>query len=123
MLGQRSDVTRLLQAADLFIFPSRYEGFAFAVLEAHVAELPVIVSDGGPLPEVVTDREDGLIVPVGDAGALAEATVWALSHPAEMAAMAAAGRRRVLRDFTLTSMAAQTLALLKDDPAHPPSSS
>ncbi len=59
LLGVRDDVPQLLAAADLFLFPSRYEGAPFALLEALVSELPVIVSDAGPLPEIVRDGSRG----------------------------------------------------------------
>jgi glycosyltransferase involved in cell wall biosynthesis len=113
LLGQRADVDRLLAAADVFLFPSRYEGFPLAVLEAHVARLPVIVSDSGPLPEVVRHGLDGLIVPSGEPHGLASATCWALDHPEEMAEMALSGRTRALSEFSRSSMTDATLALLE----------
>jgi len=112
MLGHVSDVADLMLASDLFLFPSRYEGLGIAVLEAHRAALPVIASDAGPLPEIVRDRVDGLIVPVGDAEALAEASAWALSNPEPMRDRAAAGRRRVAAEFGEREMIERTLALL-----------
>lgn len=59
-----------LQRADFFVFPSRSEGLGKSLLEAMACALPVIVSDFGPLPEVVNYGESGLIVPVGDVQAL-----------------------------------------------------
>ncbi len=112
MLGHVSDVADLMLASDLLVFPSRYEGLGIAVLEAHMAALPVIASDAGPLPEIVRDRVDGLIVPVGDADALAEATAWALSNPDPMRDQAAVGRRRVAAEFSESEMIERTLALL-----------
>ena len=50
MLGHVSDVADLMLASDLLVFPSRYEGLGIAVLEAHMAALPVIASDAGPCP-------------------------------------------------------------------------
>ncbi len=112
MLGQRGDVPRLLAAADLLVFPSRYEGAPFALLEAMLCELPVLVSDAGPVPEFVRDGIDGRVVPAEDSLALAAGTSWALSHPDEMTAMAASARRRVLAEFSREAMTDQTLALL-----------
>ena len=113
LLGRRDDVRRLMFASDALLFPSRYEGFPLTVIEAHLAELPVIASRAGPLPELVRDRVDGLLVAPGDAAALATATVWALEHPSEMAAMAAAGRARALSDLSVDAMTEATLALLQ----------
>lgn len=112
LMGVRDDVPLLLAAADLFVFPSRYEGAPFALLEALAAELPVVVSDAGPLPEIVRDGVDGRVVPAEDADALATVTSWALEHTAEMRRMAAVGRERVLTEFSREAMCSRTLALL-----------
>jgi glycosyltransferase involved in cell wall biosynthesis len=113
LLGRRADVRRLMLGSDALLFPSRYEGFPLTVIEAHMTELPVIASRAGPLPEVVRDRLDGLLVSPGDAAALACATVWALEHPGEMAAMAASARSRALSDLSIDAMTDATLALLQ----------
>jgi glycosyltransferase involved in cell wall biosynthesis len=117
MLGSRSDVRRLLSSADLFLFPSRYEGLAFAVLEAHLSALPVIASDAGSMPEIVRDGVDGRLVRSGDPQALAEATSWALANMDQMRTFAEAGRRRVIAEFSADRMTDATLQLLLP-PAH-----
>jgi glycosyltransferase involved in cell wall biosynthesis len=120
LLGRRDDVTRLMLACDLLVAPSVYEGLPLAVLEAHMAVLPVIASDAGSLGEAVRDGREGLLVPVGDGAALADATLWALDHGAEMTRMATAGRARALAEFSSTTMCDRTLALLGGG-AQPPS--
>jgi glycosyltransferase involved in cell wall biosynthesis len=55
-LGSRSDVNNLLQAMDVFVFPSRFEGFGMAAMEAQAAGLPCIISDKVPGACIVTDR-------------------------------------------------------------------
>jgi len=112
ILGRRADVPSLLLASDVFVFPSRYEGFPFAVLEAHLAELPVVASDAGPLPEVVRDGIDGLLVAAGEPAALAAATCWVLSHPGDAARMARSGRNRAVAEFSPETMTRATLRLL-----------
>ena len=62
-LGQRDDVPDLLSALDLFVLPSHSEGVSLALLEAMAAGLPVIATAVGGLPEVVTDGENGLLIP------------------------------------------------------------
>lgn len=121
VLGARDDVPRLLAAADLLVCPSRYEGAPFALLEALAAQAPVIVSDAGPLPEFVRDGVEGRVVPVEDPAALSRMTSWALGHPSEMGEMAAAGRRRILSDFSRERMLAQTFDLLAPDSSGPAS--
>jgi glycosyltransferase involved in cell wall biosynthesis len=112
ILGYRPDLHYFLAACDVFLFPSRYEGVGLALLQALLSELPVIVSDAGPLPEIVTDRVDGLIVPVEDAHALGAATSWVLEHDEAAHSMGLAGRQRVLSAFSEEKMLQATFALL-----------
>ncbi len=55
MLGERADVAKLLQAGDVFLFPSVFEGFGIALLEAQAAGLPCVISDVIPKEAVITD--------------------------------------------------------------------
>lgn len=72
-LGFRDDVGDLLAAADVFAFPSYYEGLGGSVLEAMAMSVPIVVTDVPALVDVVEGGRGGLIVPVGDAPALANA--------------------------------------------------
>ena len=71
LLGERHDVPELLAAADIFVLASRSEGAPLSILEAMAAGLPVVASDVGGVAELVADGETGLLVPAGDAAALA----------------------------------------------------
>lgn len=71
LLGHRNDVGELLAAADLFAFPSRYEGLGGAVIEAMALGLPVVASDLPALREVVEPGGTGVLVPP------AEPLAWA----------------------------------------------
>jgi glycosyltransferase involved in cell wall biosynthesis len=119
-LGRREDVPALLLGSDVFVFPTRYESSVFAVLEAHLAELPVVASDAGPLPELVRDGIDGLLVSDGDPAGLAAATCWVLSNPGNAARMARSGHDRTVAEFSLERMTSATLRLLwPGDPGRP----
>lgn len=59
-LGNRGDVNRILQAMDVFLFPSLYEGLGIAALEAQASGLPCIISDGVPSECKVTDLAESL---------------------------------------------------------------
>jgi glycosyltransferase involved in cell wall biosynthesis len=113
MLGRREDVPRLLQASDLFLLPSRYEGHPFALLEAMAMHVPTVSSDAGGSPEIMRDGVDGLIHKRGDTDDLARQLVWALDHPTEMRAFADSARSRVA-EFSDTRMLDETLALLRE---------
>jgi len=72
LVGERQDVPDCLAAMDLFILPSLNEGMCRALVEAMAAGRPVIATRVGGVPAVVEDRRTGILVPPGDASALAE---------------------------------------------------
>ena len=97
--GERRDVASVLPALDVFVCPSLYEGFGIAIVEAMAAGRPVIASSVGGIPEIVVHEETGLLVPPGDAPALADAIAALLSRPDLARAMGARGRERVRERF------------------------
>jgi glycosyltransferase involved in cell wall biosynthesis len=94
-----SDLPQYYRAAALSVIPSLEEGFGIPAAEAMGCETAVVASDAGGLPEVVEHGVTGLIVPRGDANALAEAIGALLADPARRARMGRAGRERALRLF------------------------
>jgi glycosyltransferase involved in cell wall biosynthesis len=70
-LGLRTDVARLLHAADLFLLTSISEGIPLTLIEAMAAGLPVVATQVGGVPEVVQDGATGLLAPARDADSLA----------------------------------------------------
>lgn len=107
-------VVARLQQADAFLLTSLSEGISNAVLEAMACELPVVTSDCGGMREAVTQGVEGMLVPVGDAHATAAALVQLAQDAALRTRMGRAGRRRILRDFTLDGQVAQFGQLLHD---------
>jgi len=101
-----ADLAALYAGASLFVYPSRYEGFGIPPLLAMAAGTPLIVSDGGSLPEVVGDA--ATVVPAGDVLALATALATAAADPTSLEAAAARGRARA-KAFTVEALAARTL--------------
>jgi glycosyltransferase involved in cell wall biosynthesis len=87
------------RSAAVSAIPSLEEGFGIPAAEAMGCETPVVASDAGGLPEVVEHGVTGLIVPMGDSGALAEALASLLADPDRRAQMGRAGRERALRLF------------------------
>lgn len=101
-LGFRDDVPALLAETDIVVHASTLgEPFGQVVIEGMAAGRPVVATDGGALPEIVTDGETGLLVPPGDADALARALMTLLDDPARARALGAAGRARVRERFTI----------------------
>jgi glycosyltransferase involved in cell wall biosynthesis len=80
--GLRHDVPECLAAMDVFVLPSLNEGMGRALVEAMAAGLPVVATRVGGVPALVQDRRNGLLVPPGDAAALAGALDELLRNPA-----------------------------------------
>jgi glycosyltransferase involved in cell wall biosynthesis len=87
-LGLRDDVPALLRRADVFVFPSLWEGVGTALREAMLLGRPIVASDIPAHREFVTNGVDGLLVPPADAEALADAIARLLRDPREAAAIA-----------------------------------
>lgn len=77
-----AEVQRYLCAADVFLLNTRYEGLSHVMLEAMAAGTPVVASNVGGNPEVVRSGENGLLVPLDDAAAIAAAVCSLLDNPA-----------------------------------------
>jgi glycosyltransferase involved in cell wall biosynthesis len=109
--GQRSDMPEIVHACDVLALSSVYEGLGLVLLEAMAAARPVVASRVSAIPEIV-GPDAGLLVPPRDPDALAAALARA-ADPAVAAACGAAGRARVLRDFTVEAMRAATAAVYR----------
>lgn len=104
-LGFRDDVTLLMKAADMVVHSSVYpEPFGRVVVEGMLAGRPVIASDAGGVPEIVTEGETGWLVPPDDPGALAAAIGRVIDHPESAARTAARGAAHARQAFARTAM-------------------
>lgn len=106
--GGTENPAPVLGAADLFVLPSRSEGFSNVLVEAMAAGLPVVATDVGGNAEAIEDGKTGLIVPTEDANALAAAMARLLLDPAEAERMGDAGKRRAEELFTTSAMMEKT---------------
>jgi glycosyltransferase involved in cell wall biosynthesis len=111
LTGWREDVPELLASFTLYAQPSRYEGLCLAVLEAQAACVPVVATPVGGMRDTVVDEETGLVVPVGDARALAAAVERLLDDKPFAARLAEQAGRRVRERYTERKMIDETLAL------------
>ncbi len=100
---------RLYLVSDLAVFPSLYEPFGIVALEAMAAGCPVVVSGVGGLGEIVTNEVHGLVVPPGDADALASAIVRAVENPGEAKRWAENAHRMVEESYDWLAIARKTL--------------
>ncbi len=90
----------LYAAADIYVMPSRNESFGMVYLEAWACGVPVVGCAAGGVPAVVEDGADGLLVPFGDADALADGLVTLIDDPARRRAMGARGREKAESRYT-----------------------
>jgi len=112
-LGRRPprDVYELMGAAAVVVIPSEwFETFGRVAVEAFATGTPVLASNIGAIAELVDHRRTGLLFTPGDAEALVDAVAWAISHPAELAAMRRAARAEYEDKYTAEANYDQLMA-------------
>ena len=114
LLGQRNDVPRLLRALDLFIMSSSEEGLGTSVLDAMACGVPVVATNAGGIPEMVRDRETGLLVAAKNPTELANATVSAFKDAELRERVAGRALDLVKHSFTVDSMVRGNLAVYEE---------
>jgi glycosyltransferase involved in cell wall biosynthesis len=112
--GVRDDIPDCLSAIDIFVIPSLHETHSIGLLEAMRAGKPVVATSVGGNTESVRHEREGLIVPPGDADALAEALGRYLRQPDLRVAMGKAARLRYEVEFTEDIMLERTAAWLAE---------
>ena len=110
-LGPQDDIASLLSRASIFCLPSYREGLPKSLLEAAACGLPIITTNTSGCKEVVRDGENGLLVPVGDVGALTSAIERLLDNPSLCRNMGAVARKDVVEKFSFDRIASEQIAL------------
>ncbi len=108
--GMRDDVPSLYPLMQLFVLPSYREGFPLSIIEASAASVPCIVTDARGCREAVEHGRNGLVVPLGDIPALADAIAELLLDPERARRMGEEGRRMALDRFDEQKVFAQVKA-------------
>ena len=106
-LGKIETVAPLLASADVFLLPTSSESFGLSALEAMASGVPVVGSDSGGLPEVVTNGVTGLLYPVGDVDSMAAGVLSIITDPSRQADMGAAGADDARNRFALDTVVSQ----------------
>ncbi len=109
-VGERRDPERCYGAMDLFVLASHREGFPRAAMEAAASGLPIVATAVRGCRQVVDDGHTGLLVPVRDAAALADAVARLAADPERRSAMGAAAALKARREFDQQRVIAETLA-------------
>ncbi|HEY1579029.1 MAG TPA: glycosyltransferase [Terracidiphilus sp.] len=100
--GFQSDIVRAISGLDVLVHASTVgEPFGQVIVQGMACEVPVIATNGGGVPEIVQDGETGLLVPMGDANAMAEAICRLLEDEDGARRMGVLGRKRVVQHFTI----------------------
>lgn len=113
-ISRREELLPYPSAADIYVLPSRHEGFPVAPIEAMAGGLPLVAADAPGISDILVDGEEsgGIVVPVDDAEALAAALGVFLDDDQRRARAAAAARRRVESAYALEVVGAQLQAFL-----------
>ncbi len=111
LAGFVRDAHKILKAFDVFVLPSLKEGLPYVALEAGQAELPVVASNVGGIPDIIADNESGMLCPPKNHGKLAERIAELLSRADLQKKFAGALRERTTREFSYVRMMEQTKAL------------
>lgn len=105
-LGNQSQIYELIAIADVMLLLSEKESFGLTALEAMAVGVPVIGTNVGGIPEVINDGETGLICPVYDYGAAAQAALMILNDKAMHRRMANAAKARAFSKFNSDTIVA-----------------
>jgi glycosyltransferase involved in cell wall biosynthesis len=115
--GFRGDMPAVLAQCHIFTLPTMYaEGLPVSLLEAAASRRPIVTTDVPGPADFVEDGVNGLLVPPGDAAALAAALARLIREPDLRGRMGEAGRQRVLAHYTSESINARTLAVYESLP-------
>jgi N-acetyl-alpha-D-glucosaminyl L-malate synthase BshA len=106
-LGRHDQIEEIMSLADVFLLPSELESFGLSALEAMAAEVPVVGSDAGGLPEVVKHAETGFLLPVGDIEGMAARTIEILKDDEHRRSLGQAGRARAAALFNADRIVTQ----------------
>lgn len=113
-LGHVDDMPALFSSVDMVVLPSYREGLPKGLIEAAACALPLVTTDVPGCREVVTDGVDGLLVPVRDADALADAIARLQDDPELAARLGAAARAKALAEFDERIVIERTIAVYRE---------
>lgn len=111
LAGEIPNASSLLKAFDIFLIPSLKEGLPYVLLEAGLAELPVIGSNVGGIPEVIQDMESGIVVRAKRPKEIADALAFLITRPEKQQKFGERILERIKTEYTLERMVEETITL------------
>jgi glycosyltransferase involved in cell wall biosynthesis len=114
LLGDIPEAAKYLKAFDIFVLPSRYEGFPLVILEAMNARLPIVVTDVGGLKEMIENKKEGILVEAKNPKVLAMAIKELIENKNLARNLAENAYRKVKEMFSLEKMVKETFNLYQE---------
>ena len=111
LAGFIPDAGRFLKAFDAFVLPSLKEGLPYAVMEAMTADLPVIATNVGGMPDLVKNHQTGLLIPPEDFQKLSESLGYLMRHPEERTRLGENAASLIATKFRFSDMLERTITL------------
>jgi len=113
-LGERDDIAELLGITDIVVIPSLSEGFSIVALEAMAAGKPVVATNVGGMPELITNETDGLLISPGDKSAVASAILALIENKDLAYRLSYAAKEKVTKNFSEEGMLAKIMQVYED---------
>ncbi|RIJ42773.1 glycosyltransferase [Pontibacter oryzae] len=113
LLGNINNVGEYLNKCDVFVFPSHYEGFSGAIVEAMLAGIPIVASDIEMNKEAVEHLKSAYLFKVGDIESIEEAMIYAINNSDHMVTMAKDAQKEALKKYDINLIARQHIEFYK----------
>ena len=107
LLGHQENIPKMLKSSDLFVLPSIKEAFGLVLLEAMAAQVPIVATNVGGIPEIVEDRKNGFLVEPRDEDALTQTILMLIKNKPLREKLAFLGHHKV-KQFDLKGMVEKT---------------
>ncbi|MDP3710666.1 MAG: glycosyltransferase family 4 protein [bacterium] len=114
LTGFMRDANQYLKAFDIFALPSLKEGLPYTIIDAMAAELPVVASRVGGIPDLITHNENGLLVSTKNSRELAKSIDELAASPILRKELGSKAKLKIERGFNLRNMLTATISLYKN---------
>lgn len=111
MLGRKYNIAEYLQASDIWVLPSYTEGLPVSMLEAMSVAMPIIITPVGAIPEIIIDKQNGFIIPVGDSDSLSQTIDHIIDQPQLAKQVGQKARALVLDNYSVEQIGRNHLRL------------
>ena len=97
-----------LKAFNIFVLPSTKEGLPYTIIEAMIAEIPIIATNVGGIPEMIENNIDGILIKSKNSQIFAEKILYIIKNSEKAKQMAQKAKQKAEKEFTLEKMLLQT---------------